>query len=155
MASGVILEWVNYDCPYVQKHYHSSHRSMQSLQARSAQHGIVWLSICSSAPGKQGYFSSGQANARMRRLGATPTAYLHDPSGAVGRSYGARTTPDMRVISPQGTIEYAGGIDSIRSARASDVGRAKNYVALALADIVARRPIAVKRSRPYGCTVKY
>ena len=151
----VILEWVNYDCPYVQKHYHGSHRSMQTLQARSAQHGIVWLSICSSARGKQGYFSSAQANARMRRMGASPVAYLHDPTGAVGRSYGAKTTPGFRIISPQGTIEYDGGIDSIRSSRASDVARAKNYVAMAIADIVGRRPIAVKRSRSYGCSVKY
>ena len=151
----VILEWVNYDCPFVQKQYHTSHRSMQALQARSAQNGIVWLSICSSARGKQGHFSAAQVNARMRQLGATPTAYLHDPSGAVGRSYGAKTTPDMRIISPQGTIEYAGGIDSIRSARASDVAQAKNYVALAIADILARRPIAIQNSRPYGCSVKY
>ena len=151
----VILEWVNYDCPFVQKHYDASHRNMQALQARAARHGIVWLSICSSAPGKQGHFSAAHANARKRQLGATPVAYLLDPSGRVGRAYGARTTPGMRVISPQGTIEYSGGIDSIRSARASDVARAKNFIALAIADIVARRPIAIKSSRSYGCSVKY
>lgn len=151
----VILEWVNYDCPFVKKHYHASRRSMQTLQAHSAQQGIVWLSICSSARGKQGFFSPAQANARMRSLGAKPTAYLHDPTGAVGRSYGAKTTPDMRIISPQGTLEYAGGIDSVASMRVSDLPRSKNYVAAAIADIAARRPIAIKRSRPYGCSVKY
>lgn len=151
----VILEWVNYDCPFVQKQYHFSHKTMQALQARSAQHGIVWLSICSSAPGKEGYFSSAQANARMRRMGASPAAYLHDPRGAVGRSYRAQKTPDIRIISPEGTIAYAGGIDSIPSMSVRDIPRAKNYVALAIADIVGHRPIAIKKSRPYGCSVKY
>ena len=102
-----------------------------------------------------GYFLPAQAGSRAQRMGATPTAYLHDPLGSVGRSYGAKTTPDMRIISPQGTIEYAGGIDNIRSSRASDVSRAKNFVALALDDIAAGRPIAVQSSQPYGCSVKY
>lgn len=151
----VVLEWVNYDCPFVFKHYNPAHRNMQRLQALSARQGVVWLSICSSAPGKQGHFAPAQVGQRMRRLGAAPAAYLHDPNGAVGRSYGAKTTPDIRVISPQGTLEYAGGIDNMPSARASDVARAKNFLALALADIAARRPIAIKQSRPYGCSVKY
>ena len=151
----VILEWVNYQCPYVQKHYHASHRNMQRLQARAAQNGIVWLSICSSARGKEGYFPPAQANARKQRLGASPAAYLQDPMGSVGRMYGARKTPDIRIISPQGTIEYAGGIDSIQSARAGDVKRAKNYVAMAISNIVSRKPIAIKKSQPYGCSVKY
>lgn len=151
----VILEWVNYDCPYVKKHYHSSHRRMQKLQSRARSQGVVWLSICSSAPGKQGYFTPTQAEARRRQLGATPVAYLHDPRGTVGKTYRATTTPDIRIISPQGTIEYSGGIDSIRSARPSDVAQAKNFVALALADIAAGRPIATRSSRSYGCSVKY
>ena len=151
----VILEWVNYDCPFVKKHYAASHRNMQKLQARAAQHGIVWLCICSSSPGKQGHLTRAQVAARLQRLGASPAAYLHDPAGTVGRAYRARTTPGMRVISPQGTVEYAGGIDDIRSMRPQDVLRARNFVALAIADIVAGRPIAIKQSRSYGCSVKY
>lgn len=151
----VILEWVNYDCPFVKKQYHSSHRSMQLLQQRAARYGIVWLSICSSAPGKEGALSSAQANARMRSWGAKPTAYLHDPRGQVGRAFRAAKTPDMRIISPQGTIEYSGGIDSITSMRAADAPRAKNYVRLAIADIVNQRPIQIRSSKAYGCSVKY
>ena len=151
----VILEWVNYDCPFVKKQYHSSHRSMQLLQQRAARYGIVWLSICSSAPGKEGALSSSQANARMRSWGAKPTAYLHDPRGSVGRAYRAAKTPDMRIISPQGTIEYSGGIDSITSMRASDAPRARNYIREAIADIVNKRPIQMRSTKAYGCTVKY
>lgn len=151
----VILEWVNYDCPYVRKHYDSSHRSMQKLQSRSRRSGIVWLSICSSARGKQGNFTSAQANARIKQLGASPAAYLHDPTGAVGRSYGARRTPSFRIISPQGTIEFAGGVDSIVSGYPTDVPKAKNYVSLAIADILAGRPIGITTAQAYGCSVKY
>lgn len=151
----VILEWVNYDCPYVKKHYHSSHRNMQRLQAQAARHGIVWFTICSSAPGKQGHFTPAQVNARMRQLGAVPAAYLLDPTGAVGHSFRAQRTPGIRIISPQGTVEYSGGADSIVSSRASDVPKAKNHIAAALADIVARRPIRTRSTRAYGCSVKY
>ena len=148
----VIIEWVNYDCPFVRAQYASPNRNMQTLQARAAQNGMVWLAICSSAPGKEGHFSSAEVSSRIRRWGATPTAYLHDPQGKVGRAYGAKTTPDMRVISPQGTIEYAGGIDNNRGRRG---GQPKNFIALAIADILAGRPIAIKQSQPYGCSVKY
>ena len=151
----MILEWVNYDCPFVKKHYNSSHRNMQRLQARARELGMVWLSICSSAPGKQGHMQAGRVNSRMRQLGASPAAYLLDPRGSVGRQYGAKHTPEMRVIDPQGRIRYVGGIDSIASMNARDVARAKNYIALALQAIGGSQPIPVTTSRSYGCTVKY
>ncbi|MDF1703129.1 MAG: redoxin domain-containing protein, partial [Planctomycetota bacterium] len=150
----VILEWVNYDCPFVQANYHPSRRIIQTLQAQSAKQGIVWLSICSSARGKQGQFSAAQVNARMKRIGAAPTAYLHDLTGAVGRAYGAGYTPEIRIISPQGTIEYAGGVTGNRR-RGRNAAPPRNHLAAAIADVVAGRPIAVKKTETFGCSVKY
>lgn len=151
----VFLEWVNYDCPFVKKHYNASHRNMQRLQARARELGIVWLSICSSSPGRQGHMQPASVNARIRSLGATPSAYLLDPRGSVGRQYGAKHTPEFRIIDPQGRIRYTGGIDSIASMSARDVARARNYIALALQAIAGGQPIPVTTSRSYGCTVKY
>ena len=151
----VVLEWVNYDCPFVKAQYHASHRSAQLAQARAAKMGVVWLTICSSAPGKQGQFSPAVVNARMKQMGATPAAYLHDPQGTVGRAYGAVYTPEIRIISPQGTIEFAGAYDEATRRRLTKQERANNFVARALADIAAGRALQVTRSRPYGCSVKY
>ncbi|MFT4936829.1 MAG: peroxiredoxin, partial [Pseudoalteromonas distincta] len=105
----VVLEWTNDGCPYVQKHYNAG--AMQGLQKRAAGDGVVWLSIISSAPGKQGYKTAAQANAWKTESGAAPSAILLDPKGEVGRAYGAKTTPHMYVVNPAGTLVYMGGID--------------------------------------------
>lgn len=149
----VVLEWVNFGCPFVRKHYDS--RNMQTLQQTYTDSGVVWLSVCSSAPGKQGFYEKGPLTAQLKKEGAVPTAYLIDADGKVGRAYGARTTPHMFVISPEGNIVYAGGIDDIRSANAADIPRATNYVAAALDAMSAGAQIDQKSSPPYGCSVKY
>ncbi len=149
----VVLEWTNPECPFVQKYY--SGGDMQKLQAEARKDGAVWLTINSGAAGKQGHLSGEQAGAKMRQQGSQPTAYLLDADGAVGRAYGARTTPHMFVIAPDGTLAYAGGIDSIPSANPADIARAEPLVKLALADVKAGKPVATPTSRPYGCSVKY
>ncbi|MFN3287303.1 MAG: redoxin domain-containing protein [Sphingomonadaceae bacterium] len=149
----VVLEWTNAECPFVVKHYGSG--NMQRLQAAAARDGVVWLTINSGAPGKQGHVSGPQADAIMAREKAAPAHYLLDPAGTIGRAYGATTTPHMFVIDARGTMVYAGGIDDRPTANAADIPGARNFVALALADLAAGRPVATPTARPYGCSVKY
>jgi glutathione peroxidase-family protein len=149
----VILEWVNFGCPFVRKHYDSGH--MQTLQREVTAKGVIWLSICSSAPGKQGYFEGEDLTQRLKKEKAVPTAYLVDDEGRVGRAYGAKTTPHMFLISPKGTLLYAGGIDDKPTTDQDDIPSATNYVAQALQSAMSGKEIAVKTSRPYGCSVKY
>jgi peroxiredoxin len=148
----VVLEWTNHDCPYVKKHYSGN---MQAQQREATRDGVVWLSIVSSAPGNQGHITGAQAKQLTASRNAAPTAVLLDPSGDVGRLYGAKTTPHMFVINPQGRLVYAGGIDDVPSNKVEDLPRAKQLVKLALADVKAKRPVAIASSKPYGCAVKY
>lgn len=149
----VVLEWLNHECPYVRKHYDNN--VMQALQKKYADKGVVWLSVVSSAPGKQGHYSNDKANALTKEKGAAPHAVLIDESGTVGGIYGARTTPHMFVINPEGTLVYMGGIDDKPSSRASDLKGARPHVDMALQEAMAGKPVSVPTSQPYGCSVKY
>lgn len=149
----VVLEWVNYDCPFVKKHYKSN--NMQALQKKYTEKGVVWLSICSSAEGKQGNFSAEEINQRMKDCGAAPTAYLVDADGTVGKAYGAATTPHMFVISAEGEFLYKGAIDSDRSANPEAIATATNYVAQALDFAVSGEGEKPENTKSYGCSVKY
>jgi peroxiredoxin len=149
----VVLEWVNYDCPFVGKHYGSG--NMQKLQKEYTAKGVAWLSINSSAPGKQGNFPPDRINALIGEKGATPTAYLIDEQGEVGRAYGAKTTPHVFVIGPEGNLLYAGGIDDKPSTDQADIPGATNFVRAALAEALAGKPVSRATSPPYGCGVKY
>jgi hypothetical protein len=150
----VVLEWVNPECPIVQKHYVKSH-NIPALQRTYTGQGVIWLAINSAAPGKQGDFEPPQVKAWLQRVGATPTAYFRDRDGAVGHLYGAKATPHFFIINRDGTLVYQGGIDSIASADPDDIPRATNYVNAAMADLAAGRPVAQSNTRPYGCSVKY
>lgn len=149
----VVLEWVNYGCPFVQKHYNSG--NMQALQKSAKEKDVVWLTICSSAEGKQGYMTDAQWREESEKKGAHSTATLIDESGAVGRAYGATVTPHMYVIRPDGALAYNGAIDSIPSARISDIAKAENYVAAAMDAVLAGKAVETPKSKPYGCGIKY
>lgn len=149
----VVLEWTNHLCPFVQKHYRSG--NMQAHQAEAAAQGVVWLSIISSAPGKQGHVNGAEALKIADRHDASPTHILLDSEGRVGRQYGAKTTPHMYVIDPQGTLIYMGGIDSVPSADQADIADATPYVRVALRQALAGETISEPSTRPYGCSVKY
>ncbi|MDX9857459.1 MAG: thioredoxin family protein [candidate division Zixibacteria bacterium] len=149
----VVLEWINFDCPFVVKHYSSG--NMQSLQKKYMESGVVWLTICSSAPGKQGYFEGEELASRMEAEEWMGTAYLADPTGAVGKAYGATNTPHMYVISPEGMLIYAGAIDDTPSTKTADIPTSANYVVAALDAVVAGQPVATKATAAYGCAVKY
>lgn len=149
----VVLEWTNYDCPFVRKFYDEG--AMQQWQSHYTQRGIIWLSICSSAPGKQGHFSSEEWSRRIRAARAHPTAVLLDESGAVGRAYGARNTPQLFVVGPAGHLVYQGAIDDRRSADPDTLRGAKNYLLEALDALLEGLPVPISQTKPYGCSVKY
>lgn len=152
-GSIVVLEWTNHDCPFVGKHYDSG--NMQALQKEAAEQDVVWWSVISSAPGKQGHVSPEQANELTSQRSAAPRAVLLDPEGTIGQLYGARTTPHMYVIDPEGELVYMGAIDDIPSANESDVETANNYVRMALAAVQEGQPVDPATTQPYGCSVKY
>ena len=145
----VVLEWVNDGCPFVQRHYNS--KNMQTLQQTYTDKGVIWLSICSSGKGEQGNHSGADWEKIRQKQGHESTALLIDEPGAVGRLYGAKTTPHMFIIDAQGKLVYNGAIDSNNN----DVTKAENYVAAALDALLAGKPVAKATSTPYGCGVKY
>ena len=149
----VVLEWFNNECPFVRKHYDSG--NMQRLQETYTGKGVVWLSIASSAPGKQGSMTPEQAQQISRTRHARHTALLLDPAGAVGRRYGAKTTPHVFLVNPEGVLIYAGAIDDKPSTDPADIAGAKNYVAQALDEAMAGQPVSVPETPSYGCSVKY
>jgi peroxiredoxin len=149
----VVLEWHNRECPYTHKHYASG--NMQKLQKEWTAKGVVWFTVISSAPGKQGYMTAAQENAYVEKMKASPTAVLLDPTGQLGHLYAAKTTPHMFVINPQGILIYDGAIDSKPTAEIGDIASAENYVNLALKESMAGEPVKTPVTRPYGCSVKY
>jgi alkyl hydroperoxide reductase subunit AhpC len=149
----VVLEWHNNGCPYTRKHYDSG--NMENLQREWTARGVIWFTVISSAPGKQGYVTAEQENQYLQQMHAVPTAALLDPSGDLGHLYGARTTPDMFIINPEGVLIYEGAIDNRPTPDASDIPGAVNYVSQALTEAMAGRPVSVPVSQPYGCSVKY
>ncbi len=146
----VVLEWTNKGCHFVQDHYGSGH--MQSLQRLAKEKGVVWLTICTSGVGKQGYLTAGEHVEHVKAVKAEPVAVLLDTDGKVGRAYGAKTTPQMVLIDPKGTLLYNGAIDD---APKGDPSKAKNYLKLAMEEALAGKPVTTTTTRPYGCSVKY
>jgi peroxiredoxin len=149
----IVLEWFNPECPFVKKHYGSG--NMQKLQEEFTGKGVVWLSIDSSAPGLEGNLTAEQANAKMTEWKTKQTALVLDPDGKAGRSYGAKNTPHMFVINPEGKIIYEGAIDSKPSSNASDIAGSTNYVKVALEESLAGKTVSNANTKPYGCSVKY
>jgi peroxiredoxin len=149
----VVLEWLNHGCPFVQKHYDGG--NMQGLQKEYTGKDVVWLSIVSSAPGKQGHMSPEETNKAKEEKGSAATAILIDEDGTVGKLYDAKVTPELYVINPEGTLVYMGAIDDKKSVDAADVAGAKNYVKQALDEALAGNPVSEPATEAYGCSVKY
>ena len=152
-GKNVVLEWTNPGCPFVRKHYESG--NMPETQKAALAQGAVWLAVNSTDMASGDYLEPSKLAKWIADHKGTPSATLMDEDGVTGKAYGARTTPHMYIIDPQGTLVYAGGIDSIPSARKEDIAKATNYVKTALADIAANKPIAQASTKPYGCSVKY
>jgi peroxiredoxin len=149
----VVLETTNCDCPYVGKHYRSG--NMQAQQREASSKGVVWLTIAASAPGEQGFVTAEQANDIVAKNNAAPAAVILDPKSAIARAYWATVTPHMFVIDAGGVLAYRGGMDSIVSTNVDDIPRAKQYVRLALEEVLAGKPVLEASTRPYGCSLKY
>jgi hypothetical protein len=149
----VVLEWNNPECPTVKEAYDSG--TMQRTQAAASADGVVWLTINSGGPWRQGHMDGAEAKAYVAAQKARPTAYLLDAEGVVGRSYGARTTPHMYVINKDGTLVYNGAIDGRASQGQGGSAGAQNLVLAALGELKAGKAVSVPTSRPYGCSVKY
>lgn len=149
----VVLEWTNHKCPFVIKHY--TRNNMPQLQEKYTGKGIVWLSIVSSAPGKEGHINSTEANEIRKNMNVKSTATILDESGAIGKSYDARTTPHMFVIDKEGKIAYMGAIDDKPTTNPDDITTAQNYVAKALDALLEGKKIGLTQSVPYGCSIKY
>lgn len=149
----VILEWFNSDCPFVKKHYESG--NMQNLQKEMIAQDIAWLTINSSAKGKEGYYPAEELNKILGKSGARPTAAFLDTDGKVGRLYGAKTTPHMFIIDPNGVLIYQGAIDSKASADPADIPGSKNYVRAAIKEAMIGQAVNEASTKAYGCSVKY
>lgn len=149
----VVIEWTNEGCPYVQKHYSAG--AMQALQREATADGVVWLTIISSVPGTQGFVEGDAARAFKAKHDGAWTHLLLDPTGQVGKLYDAKTTPDMRIIDPEGRLVFVGGIDDRPTNKVEDLEGANNFVRAALTDLEAGRPVATPFAQPYGCSIKY
>ncbi len=149
----VVLEWTNHSCPFVVKHYGTG--NMQKLQADATAKGVVWLSICSSAPGQQGHAAPADAIKTCTEKNSAATAFLIDESGETGRAYDAKSTPEMYVINADGIVVYHGAIDEIKSSNIADVAKAKNYVAAAIKETLEGKPVSTPETKAYGCSIKY
>ena len=145
----VVLEWFNPDCPFIKKHHLTAH-TMNDSYAKVKDHDVVWLAINSGAPGKQG--AGLERNLKAVDEFEIPFPVLLDESGAVGRAYGAKTTPHMFVISSQGLVAYNGAIDDNPSP--TTLGET-NYVLEALHAVLSDVPVKTASTKPYGCSVKY
>jgi peroxiredoxin len=149
----VVLEWFNPECPFVKKHYGSG--NMQKLQQEYTAKGVVWLTIDSNAPGTQGNLTGEEAEKIITSWKTHQTALLLDPEGKAGRAYGAKNTPNMVVIDPEGKIAYEGAIDSKATPNPADIPTSTNYVKAALDESLAGKPVSNPTTKPYGCSVKY
>jgi hypothetical protein len=149
----VVLEWTNAECPYTRKHYDSG--NMQSVQGLAQKNGIVWLTVISSAPGKQGYVNGPAADELTQSRKAIPTAVLLDPTGTIGRLYAAKTTPHMYVVDKNGSLQYMGGMDSLATVDQADIARAEPYLKEAMLAVAQGNPAPRAVTKPYGCSVKY
>jgi peroxiredoxin len=148
----IVLEWINFGCPFVMKHYNSG--NMQALQKKYAN-DVVWLAVNSTNKGHQDWSDAAPLTAQLKQLGAAPARYLVDEPGAMGQAYGAKVTPHMYIIDPSGKVVYNGAIDDKRSTNPADVKGAKNYVVAALDEMKAGKPVSMASTAPYGCTIKY
>ena len=149
----VVLEWYNRDCPFIHKHYDSG--NMQRLQEKYGSKGVIWFEVASNAPGKEGHMTPAEAQANREKVGSKAVATLLDPDSDIARLYSAKMTPHMFVIDPKGGLIYQGAIDDHNSADPDDIPKSKNYVAQALDEAMAGKPVSVASTHPYGCSVKY
>ncbi|MCW1913592.1 redoxin domain-containing protein [Luteolibacter sp. GHJ8] len=149
----VVLEWVNYECPFVKKHYGSG--NLPKLQEKYTGKDVVWITVASGAEGEQGYLPAGELAARSEKEGNKASEIVLDTDGKVGKAYGAKTTPQLIVIDKEGKVAYNGAIDSKATTEAADIASADSYISAALDSVLAGKTVDKAKTQPYGCGVKY
>ncbi|RYD69596.1 MAG: redoxin domain-containing protein [Verrucomicrobiaceae bacterium] len=149
----VVLEWVNFECPFVKKHYSSG--NLGKLQEKYTGEGVVWISVNSSAKGKQGYLEPSELSQRASKEGNKASQFLVDADGTVGKAYDAKVTPHMFIIDKEGKLAYNGAMDSKKTTDNADVETADKYFAKALDAVIAGKEVENAKNEPYGCGVKY
>ncbi|MFO1242782.1 MAG: redoxin domain-containing protein [Rickettsiales bacterium] len=149
----IVLEWANYECPFSKMHYESG--NLPSLQETYTGKGVTWLTVLSSAPGKQGYYSLSDAPARNEQMKNHATHVLLDATGTIGKLYGAKTTPHLYVIDAGGIVQYNGAIDSIPSVDAKTLAEARPLAANAIDAVLAGKKPEMASNQAYGCSIKY
>lgn len=148
-----VIEWFNHGCPFVGKHYKSD--KMQSLQRTYTEAGVVWIAVNSTSDGNENYRDAAMSRKEAEAKGTSATYIVLDPSGEIGRLYGAKTTPHIFIIDPEGKIIYAGAADSVNSTDVEDIEKATNYIDLALSEALSGKEVSTPETKPYGCSVKY
>lgn len=149
----VVLEWVNYECPFVKKHYGSG--NLPKLQEKYTGKDVVWITVASGAEGEQGYLPAKELAARSEKEGNKASQIVLDTDGVVGKAYGAKTTPQLVVIDKEGKVAYNGAIDSKATTEAADIASADSYISAALDSVLAGKTVDKAKTQPYGCGVKY
>jgi len=143
----VVLEWFNEGCPFVVKHYKQGH--MNTLAAKYAEKGVVWLAINSTKS------ATVESNSKITGEWKINHPILDDAAGTIGKAYAAKTTPHMYVIDAKGVLAYAGAIDSKSSTDSDDIAGSTNYVGKAVDELLAGSNVTESQTKPYGCSVKY
>ena len=149
----VVLEWFNHGCPFVRKHYES--KKMQELQKQYSSMDVVWIAVNSTSDKHGDYRTAAESKDDASENATAATHIVLDPSGEIGTAYGAKTTPHMFIIDPQGKLIYAGAADSIKSTDVKDIQQATNYIELALSESMAGKDVSMPETKPYGCSIKY
>lgn len=149
----VVIEWFNHGCPFTGKHYKSD--KMQDLQRKYTENGVVWISVNSTNDGSENYKDAALSRKEAEANGTSATYIVLDPSGEIGKLYGAKTTPHVFIVNPEGDVIYMGAADSINSTDTGDIAKADNYIDLALSEALAGKPVTTSETKPYGCSVKY
>jgi len=144
----VVLEWFNFECPFVQYHYNKA-TTMIDLANKYKDKNVTWLSMNSTS------HTTTEANIEFAKKHKLPYPILDDRSGQVGHAYGAETTPHIFIIDRRGSIVYEGAIDNSPLGKTQAGEKLINYVDQALAELLAGKPVSTAKTKPYGCTVKY
>jgi len=148
----VVIETYNSDCPFC--HNHCKTGAMQELQRDLAAKGVVWLLVDSVNTKNICYRKTAQAQKESADLKINAIAWIDDHSGDIGHLYGMKTTPHVFVIAADGSLAYQGALDNNPTPE-GDPRAAKNYVRAAVNELLAGKPVTVKETRPYGCSVHY
>ena len=153
--SEIIFEWANLECPYVKRHYGSN--NMQTTQEFAKSKNVMWITVISSANGKQGYIPPKDAMNTFASFGSFPDHVLIDENGDLGKQFNAKTTPHIFIADKNKNIVYQGAIDDAGGSKfwTTDLNESTNFVRTVISDIKSKKPVSVSKTRPYGCSVKY